>query len=921
MKTSHHFKSLLLLISASFLGASVFGQSISIEQAKSVARNFYYQQNAEITSKANLQITSTKEEKWDNETLFYLCQVNEQGFVIVANDLRVPAVLGYSTESGDINHPNPEFAAYLNRYKRELAYIKAHNIANENPEVAEEWQSLSDTNFERNTSANKTTSSVSPLLTCNWGQGNPYNNSTPGNSMGHAVTGCVATAMAQIMHYHKHPSMGNGSQTESNSFGTYTVNYENAVYDFANMPNTIASGSTNTEIPKLMYHAGISVDMDYGLSSSSASSSDVPDALATRFGYNNNGMIDESDYSYADWKDYLKSKLDNNLPLYFRGSGPDGGHAWVCDGYNASNYFHMNWGWSGSSNGYFSVGNLNPSSYTFDDGNEVIVNTPVKPDLQVVFNNNSASSVNEGAVLTMSLNVLNMGFWKARSSNVKFYFSTDNIWSANDTYLAAANIGALNEVPYGNANLYANVSLSGYTSGYVIAKCDANNQVNESNENNNTAAKYITINYLHPTASSLTFYGNFNSVQANVAASSAVNWTATSNQTWCGTNFNTGTGNGNFFLNIAANPTSANRYATVTITGNGMTKTIAVTQKAKPAITLNTTSVNKHHGTSSQSVSVTSTVPYSITDNAAWITLNATSGLDGNTSFSFSLSPNTSTASRIGTITVSGYGISKTVTVTQQGFNNEPCYARQLSVYSSALYVNTTATNENATTTAAIPPSACAGMSKDVWFKFTVPSSGSFTIQTSSLGSIILYNPYHLTDVIMSAYIATSCSTTTLIDCVDNYNGNEMPKILKSGYTPGAVIYVRVGVKTNIEGDFNIVVFNSVVPVVSPNNEIEPELSANRMGEDTENIVKSTEMQVFPNPASSNCTLKMNYAASEEVNISIVDITGKVCYTSTQSMAEGDNSLELDLTNWASGLYFVSAKGATSFATAKIHKQ
>lgn len=912
--TSIFTSSFLFCLCNLFL-SGLFGQSISPEQAKLVARNFYYQQNSEITSKAAVQVSGLAEEKMQDETMFYLCQVNQTGFVVVANDTRVPAVLGYSTESGEISNLNPEFAAYLDRYKRELAYIKKHNIANPNAEVATQWQVLSDVNFEKTTSANKTTSAVAPLLTCTWGQGMPYNNQCPGNANGRAVTGCVATAMSQIMHYHKHPQMGNGSQTESNDFGTYTVNYENAVYDWTDMPNSLPANSTNTQVPKICYHAGISVDMDYGLNSSGANSADAATAFETRFGYNNNGMIDESDYTYANWKIYLKGKLDSSLPLYMRGSGSNGGHAWVCDGYDASDYFHMNWGWNGGSNGYFSVGDLTPGSADYDDGNQVIVNSPIRPNLTGAFSSGMASSVNQGAILPVSFTVLNIGGWKAKSSVVKFYFSTNNTWDAGDTYLTAVNVGAINELALaGSATVNANVVLPGATSGYLLARVDANSEVTETTAGDNVIAKYITIRYLAPAAYAYTFYGNFNSIQVNVSAHSTVNWTATSNQTWCGTNFNTGTGNGHFFLNIAANPNATSRTATVTLFGNGITKYISITQKAAPAITVSPTSITKNHAAGSQTVSVTSTVPYSISDNATWITPSVTSGLDGSTSFTYSLSTNYGTTDRIGTITVSGYGISKTITVTQRAFNDNACSATPLSVYSSALYSTTQGSNQGATTTTTIPATACATMMNDVWFKFTAPSSGAFTVQTSTSTLIGGY----LSDVVMFVYQATNCSTMTMIDCIDTYNGNAMPKSIKTGIAAGAQIYVRIGTKTNVSGLFNIVVFNSAVPVTPPNDGGNGEESNARLAEDIQNEV---DMQVFPNPATDQFTIKMNYPTSETVSISVMDLTGKEVFAQNINWEEGENSLEVPIQNLASGLYMVTVKGSQTLKTAKIYKQ
>jgi photosystem II stability/assembly factor-like uncharacterized protein len=198
-------------------------------------------------------------------------------------------------------------------------------------------------------------------------------------------TGCVATAMAQIMKYHNFPPQGVGSHTYTHPvYGVQTANFGAATYNWSSMPNNVSSA--NPGVATIMYHAGVSVNMQYAPSGSGAYSEDVPDALMDYFNYKPGCEIKyKNNYANVeDFKALLRANLDQSLPMYYSGSGNDG-HAWVCDGYRLSDgKFHFNWGWSGSSNGWYAIGALNPGGSTFNNDNAAIVNIrPYNPNLIV----------------------------------------------------------------------------------------------------------------------------------------------------------------------------------------------------------------------------------------------------------------------------------------------------------------------------------------------------------------------------------------------------------------------------------------------------------------------------------------------------------------------------------------------------------
>jgi len=314
----------------------------------------------------------------NGEVDFYVFNCNDDnGFILVSGDDMLTPVLGY-TDSGNFDISNiPDGLGYwLSEYQREIEYLKEH------PDQVRK----APTYFTRN---------VRPLLSTNWNQSAPYNNYTPlYDGTNHCATGCVATAAAQIMKYYNYPPQGKGSNTYSIKIGdsdtetTLSEDFSKSVYEWDLMDDNYNSNSPeshNAAVAKLMSDVGIAAKMHYG-PSSGAGNPNLANALINNFSYDKSLRMEaRGNYGIEEWEQMLINELNSRRPIYYTGYTPTGGHAFVFDGYNTDGYFHVNWGWGGSSNGYFIVSMLNPSNQGigsfeggYNSGQAVIIN--IKPD-------------------------------------------------------------------------------------------------------------------------------------------------------------------------------------------------------------------------------------------------------------------------------------------------------------------------------------------------------------------------------------------------------------------------------------------------------------------------------------------------------------------------------------------------------------
>lgn len=356
--------------------ASSFAQTIISEQAAKVARNVFY----EKLSGSENQIPDIEEvvafpsEK--NVCLYIVNFVQKQGFVLVSADDRVYPVLAYSNES-DFQTKNlpPNVNWWINGYVSQIEAVKRENIPS-TPETHQAWAHYLSNDFV----PQPLTLLLNPILPTKWDQGCYYNDSCPaatGGPCNRVYVGCVAVAMAQIMKYHGYPTTGQNSHSYYHvSYGTQKANFGATTYNYSSMPNTVSAA--NPEVARLLYHCGVSVEMNYGTSGSGASSADARTAFINYFKYSNSTISDYRD-GYADttWAKLLRIDLNQGRPIYYSGrSTASGGHAFVCDGFQGTANFHFNWGWSGGYNGYFNINNLKPGGNDFTQDQMIILVRP-----------------------------------------------------------------------------------------------------------------------------------------------------------------------------------------------------------------------------------------------------------------------------------------------------------------------------------------------------------------------------------------------------------------------------------------------------------------------------------------------------------------------------------------------------------------
>jgi hypothetical protein len=382
-------KKITLLFAVLFLAVniSLFAGIVELPQARLAGKNFYYERVIlhDVVSYTSLSITGEYIISENGEPVYYVFNINDKGFIIISAEDACYPVLGYSFESiytPDL--PADNFHAWMNKYKDEILYARQASLLPD-ATISSLWNLLASTD-PASLEDMSGSRDVTPIITSTWNQDFPYNAMCPedaasgGTYGGRVPVGCVATAMTMIMHYWRYPTMGQGYHCispQQNEYGPQCANFGTTTYDF----NGIMDSQTKECDPVaiLSWHAGIAVDMQYGASGSGSFMSKVPPAMINYFRYASTVQkLNRMSYSQTDWMNILKGDLDQAKPIEYAGQGPGGGHAWVCDGYQGTDQFHMNWGWGGSYNGYYTLTNLNPGGSTFNSSQEAVVH--IQPD-------------------------------------------------------------------------------------------------------------------------------------------------------------------------------------------------------------------------------------------------------------------------------------------------------------------------------------------------------------------------------------------------------------------------------------------------------------------------------------------------------------------------------------------------------------
>lgn len=356
--------------------SSFLSSQVSIDTVKIIALNFFTQKAKAFDSYQNQtykidQIIPKGNDP--NSTDYYIINMKPKGFIIIANSYSSVPVLAYSFESNyDENKHNPSFNWWIKHRAKEINQIKMLKL----PTIPL-WKEFTDKNNI------KTNKSLAPLLVTKWDQGKYYNSycpADPNGPDGRCVTGCVATAVSQIMYYHRWPLSGTGCHSYYHSdYGNIGVCFDTCYYDYNEMTQTLTNYNHSAAL--LLYTTGVSFDMDYGPNGSGVWNHSVANSMKAYFKYGPQTRYIFRDSTSLNWDSLIITNLNARKPLYYAGwedTTYTMGHAFICDGYQDIGYYHFNWGWGGYADGYFYTNQLNPAGSNFNFCQELIVD--IYPD-------------------------------------------------------------------------------------------------------------------------------------------------------------------------------------------------------------------------------------------------------------------------------------------------------------------------------------------------------------------------------------------------------------------------------------------------------------------------------------------------------------------------------------------------------------
>lgn len=472
------------LLFAFLLSVTLFAAPITQDQAMQEAQAFLNSRKSLPRSmKMRQAYRVPKLKSASNQSYFYIFNVGtNNGFVIVSGDDRTAAILGY-TDAGsfDASKINPNMKSFLDAYVEELKQLDKINV-------------LPGKHAGRKAIV-RPKEPISPLVSIHWDQEVPYNNLCPeitDESMkkdtynGRFVTGCVATAMAQVMGYYQWPQGKTLMPIPAYTSKQANLNVSElpvTTFDWNNIKNVYSRNYSQAEadaVAKLMQYCGSSVRMNYYYSSkggSGAFGSDVPKALKTYFDYAaTTKLITRYDYTADTWADALYGELKAKRPVVLCGASPFGGHCFVVDGYAEGEFFHINWGWSGFQDGYYRLSVLEPGAQGiggFEGGysqdQQAIIG--IQPN-----NGQPAACTLVGYGIYPSVKTVNRASKDVNFKGADFY-------SKDDEYSYTFKVLNMEKGP---RNCYLSIGL-----------CDENNQLIQVLSNGSEECKYKDYNYYY----------------------------------------------------------------------------------------------------------------------------------------------------------------------------------------------------------------------------------------------------------------------------------------------------------------------------------------------------------------------------------------------------------------------------------------
>ncbi|MBP5387674.1 MAG: C10 family peptidase [Prevotella sp.] len=430
----------LKTISLSFMlmaATALYAAPVTQATAASKAKAFFANRKAIAEPRIALQGRQKihgKSAKASNAYYYVFNNGDNDGYVIVSGDDETAPILGYA-DSGSFDASNvpDNMRAWLNGYAEQIERARAQQVkaANDAPTTARRV--------------------VEPLIATKWAQRNPFNQKCFTPSGNQAVAGCVATALAQIMYYHKWPrssttdipaySFQNGDSYDE--LPAITFDWDNMLLSYqgdetSDDPHAIA-------VADLLVYCGHAVKMSYGSSASGANDELCCNALVNYFGYGNTPMrLSRGSYNSTEWEEILYNELQHGRPVIYSGDSSDGGHAFICDGYDGKGFYHINWGWKGQSDGYFLLQVLNPAEQgtggsNTDDG---------YTSMQAMTVGISPTPLNEELPMS-NAQVVVKEFGLADGTDVTFDYSGDVFSSVSANYSFAVTIPSTYTLGFG----------------------------------------------------------------------------------------------------------------------------------------------------------------------------------------------------------------------------------------------------------------------------------------------------------------------------------------------------------------------------------------------------------------------------------------------------------------------------------------
>ena len=380
-------KGIFLGLILAIAGLTGFSKEISPDVAKQVAIYFYCERINQFhpTGISEINVVETFFQSVSGKTVYYVFNMEPAGYIAVSADDAVTPLLAYSfTGTYSRDRAPSQFIAWMKQYEEQISDAQIKNLA-PTPAIEKVWNKYraapTPSGAVMNGSGDNSQvvrHAVAPLIISNWDQGVPYNEQCPADAAGpggHTLVGCVPVCMGQLMYYYRWPQTGIGSYSYNDStYGIISADFGGTTYEWTNMTNT--STISNPGIARLLFHLGVSCDLVYGPASSGMYNHKAAYALRTFFKYSPQTQYLFRDSTNLNWDSILMAHLDRRMPVYYAGwSVPNVmGHAFVCDGYQDTAYFHFNFGWSGQNNGYFYTNNLTPAGNNFKLAQEAIIN-------------------------------------------------------------------------------------------------------------------------------------------------------------------------------------------------------------------------------------------------------------------------------------------------------------------------------------------------------------------------------------------------------------------------------------------------------------------------------------------------------------------------------------------------------------------